>query len=102
MDSADALESIRTFTSDPLFQSNYGILFDVRETNYLPKYSEVSSFFYEYRELYKELIKGKVALIVKSKIQYGIGRMSSTIFTAINLNMEVFLSEDDAVHWLKE
>ena len=102
MDIFDALKTIRTFISDPLFKANYGILFDVRETNYLPQYSEVSSFYHEYSELYKDFIKGKVALLVKSKIQYGIGRMSSTIFSGINLNMEVFISEDDAKLWLKE
>ena len=102
MDIFDALGTIRTFVADPQFKSNYGILFDVRDTSYLPQYSEVSSFYHEYRELYKDFIKGKVALLVKSKIQYGIGRMSSTIFSGINLNMEVFISEDDAKHWLKE
>ncbi len=101
MDMNDALSAIETFTADRQFHVRDSIYFDVRQTDYLPRYGEVSTFYHVYRDTYRQKILGRVAIVVSSKLQYGIARMSSTIFAAINLNMEVFLSPEEALAWLK-
>ena len=100
MNISDALNTLHAFTSDTLYQHHFGIIFDVRKTNYFPRYSEVYSFYQDYQNTYQEKIRGKIAMIVNSKIQYGIARMSSTILSGSNLNMEVFLSKEEAIQWL--
>lgn len=101
MNQHEALHIIGIITSDPLFRPHFGICFDVRNTTYLPRYSEVSSFYQVYREQFRDLIKGKLAFIVGSKIQFGIARMSMTILSSILPQSEVFLSKDDGLRWLR-
>ncbi len=101
MDQLGAISIIEAFTADKAYQAHFGVCFDVRNNNYLPSYTEISSFYHEYRIRFRTIIKGKVAFIVNSKIQYGIARMASTILSSMLPHMEVFLSKDEGIRWLR-
>ena len=101
MDQAAAIRIIAALTSYPSYRRGNGILFDVRRTNYHPVYDEVFSFITEYRERFQPLITGKLAFLVRGSVQYGIGRMSATLLSPLLPDTEVFLSEEDAVLWLR-
>lgn len=100
MNQQEALEIITTIIADPRFRRYFGICFDVRETTYLPSFGEVASFYHEYKERFRDLIKGKLAFIVASKIQFGIARMSMTLLSPLLPQTDVFLSKDDGLRWL--
>lgn len=101
LDQNHVLRIISSFTSHPSYRKDAGILFDVRETNYHPQYQEVFSFLTEYRVRFRPLITGKLAFLVRTGVQYGIARMSSTLLSSCLPDTEVFLSEDDAAAWLR-
>lgn len=102
MDQNGALTILESFTTHPEYRSQYGICFDVRKNTYLPGYTEVSSFYIEYRRQYKHRIAGKVAFIVNNPLQFGIARMASTILSSSLPDMEIFMSPDEALLWLRK
>ncbi|MFZ4619827.1 MAG: hypothetical protein ACOYNS_04655 [Bacteroidota bacterium] len=102
MDQNSALTILDSFTTHPDFRSHYGICFDVRKNTYIPGYTEVSSFYIEYGRRYKHRITGKVAFIVNNPLQFGIARMASTILSASLPDMEIFMSSDEALRWLRQ
>jgi hypothetical protein len=101
MDQAGALAIIESFSSDPAFRSELNICFDVRRNDHFPGYREVMSFSHEYRRRFQNKIRGKVAFIVESNIQYGVARMASTILSAALPEMDVFRSAEEGLQWLR-
>lgn len=101
MDQTGALAILESFTSDPAFRSEFGICFDVRKNHYFPGYHEVMSFYHEYHRRFSKRIKGKVAFIVNSNIQFGVARMASTVLSSVLPEMDVFRSADEGLQWLR-
>ena len=101
-DIQDIFNSIEAFTSDTLYRHHFGICWDAQKSNYLPGYSEVSMIYKEFTKRFHDIIKGRFAIVVGNQIQYGIGRMASTIFSSIDIHIEVFFTKEQALLWLKE
>jgi hypothetical protein len=101
MDQNGALAVLESFTSDPAFRPEFGICYDVRMNHYFPAYLEVMSFSHEYGRRFRRKIKGKVAFIVNSNVQFGIARMATTILSSILPQMEIFRTKEEGLHWLR-
>jgi hypothetical protein len=101
MDQNGALAVLESFTSDPSFRPEFGICYDVRMNHYFPPYPEVMSFYHEYSRRFHRRIKGKVAIIVSSNVQYGIARMATTVLSSILPHMEIFRTKEEGLHWLR-
>lgn len=101
MDQNGALAVLESFTSDPAFQPEFGICYDVRMNHYFPPYPEVMSFYHEYSRRFHRRIRGRVAFIVNSNVQYGIARMATTILSSILPQMEIFRTKEEGLRWLR-
>lgn len=101
MDQNGALTVLESFTSDPAFRPEFGICYDVRMNHYFPAYLEVMSFYHEYSRRFHRRIKGKVAIIVNSNVQFGIARMATTVLSSILPQMEIFRTKEEGLRWLR-
>ena len=91
--------ALRALAMDLRGEQGYGILVDVRETDYVSSSSEIR----QYAALAQDAdsLRGhRLAIVVTRTVQFGMGRMFATYLEMLGGQADVFRDEESAMDWL--
>ena len=87
--------AIRAVAGDPAYRSDFNILFDVRDLDYIPSLEDAWHFQHVFRSLH-ESYRGTIVMVVTGTVRYGVGRMVGTLLGLVGVRMETFQEMADA------
>lgn len=92
--------SVGSILHDPRWRPGFGLLFDRRSIPEPPSTSFVRRFADFCRRNIKQLRGSRIALVVSSPADFGMGRMESQLLSDDGPAHAVFSAEEDALTWL--
>ncbi len=94
------LESILRVANDDRFKPEFNVLVDLCRLHYSPSLAELHDFASVLISL-KEKCSGKAALVVSNFFHFGLGKLLSHLLSLAGINVQVFRTASDAVHWFR-
>ncbi len=101
MDFRESLAAGVTLTKRPDFQPHYGVLADLREIEFAPSAPEIEHFGRALAR-FKESFQGRIAVLVKGQLMFGLARMTCSVAEANGFPMRPFTDLEEACAWLEE
>jgi general stress protein 26 len=93
------IEGMVRLVDDPAFVSEYAIVADFRNARYHPSFSDVRKMGASFAP-YRRAFQGKVAFIVRDRLQLKLGRFAALLARVIDFDIAVFEHPKDADQWL--
>lgn len=91
--------AIRRLATDLAGERGFGILADVRETDYLPNSADLRRYA-ALLSAVPSLRTHRLALVVGTTAQFGMGRMFSSFYEMVGGEADVFREIEPAMEWL--
>ena len=106
MDTLPTVEEVDTLLSDFLrsgkFAPNTNILYDLTTVSADYIDGDLIRKYVSAREKYPERGSAKIAMLVASKVAYGLSRMYELLSEKLRQRIMVFDNRDEAVRWVQE
>ncbi len=99
IDFREILAAFVTIVERPDFEPHFSVLIDAREIEFTPSGFEIEQFA---RQLgrFKRDIQGRVAILVKGNLHFGLARMTCSVAEANGFPMRPFTDLEQARSWL--
>ena len=98
----DIVDAFQAVIADPRCPEEFYMLVDTTKSESLGKRSPADiRYVAEYLGPYRKRIHGRVAIIARSGLHFGLSRMGSAYSDNVGVSADVFLTAPDAVEWLR-
>jgi hypothetical protein len=95
----EIISLLEKITGDPAYDPRFHFLFDVRTITQYLSYAETLALFEFYKNNLSRKIRGKIAVVITHRVQFGITRIAATIFSIKGIDVNSFYSIEEAIRW---
>lgn len=93
------IDGMIRLVSDPVFVSGYPVVADFRNAHYHPSFADIRKMGTSFAP-YRHAFRGRVAFVVKDRLQIKLGRFAALLAKALDFEIAVFEQPADADRWL--
>lgn len=95
----EIISLLEKITGDASYDPRFHFLFDVRTITQYLSYAETLELFEYYKNHLSRKIRGKIAVVITHRVQFGITRIAATIFSIKGIDVNSFYSIEEAIRW---
>lgn len=95
----EIISLLEEITADASYDPKFNYLFDVRTITQYLTYAETLALFEYYKTNLSRKIRGKIAVVIAQRVQFGITRIAATIFSRKGIDVNSFYTVEEAVRW---